>query len=375
MGNSEAILVTGADGYLGSTLARLLLQNSPETALVLWVRSGDRAEFQIKVEKLKAVLNCGASDQARVSFATGDLTSEACFDAVDSGTISSIVHSAAVTRFNVDAETAQSVNVMGTKRVVEFAKKCRRLEQLCQVSSVYASGMSAGVVLEDLVDDTSGFANHYEESKHAAERAVIDGGSQLPWTIVRVATIFADDPSGAVTQYNAVHNTLKLLYYGLISVVPGNADTPLYLITGDFAAGAVASVLKHGSKQNIYHACYRRQECTTLGRFVDLAFETFATDPGFKKRRILKPLFTDLEAFNVLSEAVTTGFSDGITKQAISSVAPFARQLFIDKDVKNDKLRQLMDHYAVPDADELVRRTCKFLCQSKWGRSEVGVTH
>jgi thioester reductase-like protein len=375
MGSSDAILVTGADGYLGSTLARLLLQHSPEAGLILWIRSGDQSEFESKVERLKAVLECGVSNQKRISFATGDLTSEACFDAVDPGTISNIVHSAAVTRFNVDAQTAQSVNVMGTKRVVEFAKKCRKLEQLCQVSSVYASGMAAGVVSEDVVSDTCGFANHYEQSKYSAEKAIIDDGSGLPWTVVRVATIFADDSSGTVTQYNAVHNTLKLLYYGLISVVPGNADTPLYLITGDFAARAVASVLKHGSKQNIYHACYSREECTTLGNFVDLAFETFETDPGFKKRRILKPLFTDLEAFNVLSEAVTTGFSDGITKQAISSVSPFARQLFIDKDVKNDKLRQIMGNYVVPNADELVRRTCKFLCQSKWGRSEVGVTH
>jgi len=374
MSNTDAILVTGADGYLGSTLARLLLKQTSDSNLVLWVRSGDKAEFEDKIDKLKSVLNCGGEVEKRVSFATGDLTKETCFDSVDPGMVGSIVHSAAVTRFNVDAETAQSVNVVGTRRVLDFARRCRNLQKLCQVSSVYASGMKAGTVYEDIVSDGCGFANHYEHSKYAAEKTIIDGGGDLPWTIVRVATIFADDQSGVVSQFNAVHNTLKLLYYGLISVVPGNTDTPLYLITGGFAARAVASVLVQGNDQSIYHASYRREECTTLGKFVDVAFESFGSDPGFKKRRILKPLFTDLDAFNVLSEAVSTGFSDGITKQAISSVSPFARQLFIDKDVKNDKLRQLMaGEYVVPNAEDLVRRTCNHLCQTKWGRTEVGV--
>ena len=37
-----------------------------------------------------------------------------------------------------------------------------------------------------------------------------------------------------VTQHNAVHNTLQLLYYGFISTLPGSPATPVYLVTGDF---------------------------------------------------------------------------------------------------------------------------------------------
>jgi len=372
MSASRAILITGADGYLGSMVARVLLDRSDDQ-LILWVRSSGTAEFERKTETLKANLKLRPDEEKRLCFKTGDLTSEGCFDAIDAGTVGSIVHSAAVTRFNVDAETAQSVNVQGTRRVIDFAKKCRGLARLCQVSSVYASGMRAGLVAEQPASEEYGFANHYEQSKWAAEQAIVHGGTDLPWSIVRVATIFADDASGHVTQHNAVHNTLKLLYYGLMSVVPGDTATPLYLITGDFAARAVAAVLNHrGDDGTVYHACYRRAECSTLGRFVDLAFETFEQDPGFKKRRILKPLYSDLQSFNVLSDAVT-GFTDGITKQAVSSVSPFARQLFIDKDVENGNLRRVLADYEVPDAEQLVRLTCSYLCQTKWGRTEVAV--
>ena len=43
--------------------------------------------------------------------------------------------------------------------------------------------------------------------------------------------MIADDASGAVTQQNAFHNTLKLFYYGLLALMPGACDTPLYFIT------------------------------------------------------------------------------------------------------------------------------------------------
>ncbi len=366
----RATLITGSDGYLGSRVTKALLE-STDAQLFLWLRASSSSEFEQKKNSMTDILDLRSKDLRRVEFYSGNLTEDGCFATIDPTVVSNIIHLAAVTRFNVDEETARSVNLEGTSRVIEFARNCRNLERLCHVSTVYASGKRSGVIDEEPVTGSDGFANHYERSKWAAEAELIDKCVGIPWSIVRVATVLADDVTGHVSQHNAVHNTLKLLYYGLLSVIPGDASTPLYLVTGEFAADAVIAVLRSGEDSGVYNAAYKRSQCITLGDFVDTAFATFETDSSFKKRRILKPLYADVRSFSMLSEAVT-GFGDGIMKQAVSSVSPFAEQLFIDKDVKNDRLLKILPHYSPPDARDLVAKTCQYLIQTKWGRaSEV----
>src|SRR5207302_120243 len=107
---------------------------------------------------------------ARVAYAFGELAADAPFASIDPTSLSGIVHSAAVTRFNVDADTAQRVNIDGAEKVFRFAERCPSLEQLTYVSTVYASGLRAGVIAEEPLDQASGFANHYERSKFESEQ-------------------------------------------------------------------------------------------------------------------------------------------------------------------------------------------------------------
>ena len=45
------VFITGADGYLGSRLARYFI-NKPEYILHLWVRAEDKKEFESKKNRL-----------------------------------------------------------------------------------------------------------------------------------------------------------------------------------------------------------------------------------------------------------------------------------------------------------------------------------
>src|SRR5579871_3951104 len=99
---SKATLITGADGYIGMRVARRLMATGGEP-LMLWVRSADRREFDAKVETMKGAL---APMNGTVSFHTGDLAKDDCFASLDRCALAKIVHCAAVTRFNVDAQTA-----------------------------------------------------------------------------------------------------------------------------------------------------------------------------------------------------------------------------------------------------------------------------
>lgn len=330
---TKSILITGANGYLGSRLA-----DSYQDTAIRWQRN------------------------------MGDLQDEKPFAALDPSNIDIIVHSAAVTRFNVEKDLAQSINVEGTRKLIAFAKQCPRLKQFVLVSSIYASGLQAGKIGEDPLEAASSFANHYEESKWQCEQDV--RSSTLPWRIARVATVVSDTVQGHVSQFNAVHNTLKLFYYGMLSLIPGFKDSLLYFTTGNFVNTAIRAIIDHGRDEGIYHVSPGIRGAVALGDLVESSYHSFHQDEGFRRRRVLRPLYCDIDSFLSLSDTMIS-FGQGVMSQASASIAPFAKQLFVRKEVCTDRLQSLMPEYEHPDMNEVLPRICASLIKQKWGREQV----
>ena len=305
--------------------------------------------------------------------AVGDLADADPFAAVadeQREAITHIVHSGAITRFDVDRDTARAVNVEGTEKVLAFARACPRLVSFGLVSTLYSTGLRAGPVEERLYDDDAGFANDYEWSKWEAEQLVA-AADDLPWRILRVATVIADDDSGHVTQHNAFHETLKLWFHGLLPLVPGDGATPLYLVTGDFVTSAIVALMGLDTAAGVYHVAHDAERSLTLAQALDVVSESFEGVETFRRRRVLRPLLGDRETFDLLASGVDA-FGGGLVRQSLQSVVPFARQLFVAKQVDNARLRQALgDAYQAPDAAGLVRRTCESLVANKWGRHAV----
>jgi thioester reductase-like protein len=360
--SEQSVFITGADGYLGGRVARRYLE-STDLRVRLWVRAGDPAEFESKRAALGERLRPPAH---RVSYHWGDLHWEHPFESLEQRGISHLVHCAAITRFNVDEHSARRINVDGTARVLEFADRCPDLRSVGLVSTVYSSGLKAGAIDEVRFGDT-GFANHYERSKWSAEEVLFSRFDHLPWRVFRVATIVADDQDGQVSQYNAVHNTLKLFYYGLLSFVPGLPATPIYFVTGSQVSEALFTLMSGGAPRSIYHVAHTRAESLTLEELIEVAFQRFSEEKSFRKRRVLKPLFSDAESFDLLVEGVRS-FGGGVINQALSSVAPFAKQLFIAKDVRNGRLASSLDGFPAPDPHRMLENTCRELVRTGWGR-------
>ena len=359
---AESILITGADGYLGVRLARRLLEDT-DARLVLWIRAGDPE----KVARLSASLG---PNMARVAIQAGDLADGEPFARIDPRGLRAIVHTAAVIRFNVEREIAEGVNVGGARKAMQLAARCPDLESFLLVSSLYACGLRSGTIDEVRFDDSAGFSNHYEWSKWATEELLHGPAAEfggLPWRIARVATVIADDESGSVGQQNSIHNTLKLLYYGLLSILPGDPAVTPYFVTGEFATEALARVLSASPTRTVHHVAHAKQESATLGELLGIAYEVFERDPAFRARRILKPLYCDAEAFDLLVEGIADS-GGPIVRQALASVAPFARQLFLDKQVRNDRLARTMAPYRAPDPRRLIRSTCQRLVETRWGK-------
>lgn len=361
---NAAILVTGADGYIGRLVCDRLLANT-EAPLHCWIRSNSAEEFAQKQAKWQERF---AAHADRITLHTGNLTDDKPFASIDTSCIGRIIHTAAVTAFNVREDVANQVNRDGTAKMLAFARQCTRLERYCQVSTVYAAGLAAGAVHEESLPKSGPFANHYERSKCEAEAILLEQYNDLPWHIYRVATVISHNDDGDVEQYNVFHNTMRLLFYGLISMLPGLETTPIYLVTGEFVADAIAALaMQDCSQQQIFHVCHRREESIRLARLIELCMEAFREDEAFRKRRILEPLFTDFESFEMLADGLS-GLSGQVVSQAVESIRPFAPQMFIDKAFDNDRLLTALPHLHAPDAEALVRNTVRYLVRSKWGR-------
>ena len=364
--NAARILITGANGYLGTRIARRLLDQT-EAKLLLWIHAADEKALAEKRVRLESGL-AGPSERVRVF--GGDLCAETPFASLDGENVTHVVHSAAVTRFNVEQELARAVNREGTRKLLEFARRCAKLEGFDFLSTVYSSGLRTGRIPEEPASDACGFANHYESSKWEAEGLVRER-CPVPWRIVRVCTIIADDDTGAVAQQNAFHNTLKLLYYGLLSLVPGDPGTPLYFVTAEYVAGAMLRLLERRPERAVYHASPDVAGAIGLGELIELAFERFNQAEDFRRRRVLAPLFTDLEAFELLASGVGSGIGGSIVGEAVSSVAPFARQMFVSKEIENARFLEASGSPPPGDSHALIRAVCENLVSTRWGRKAV----
>lgn len=364
----KTILITGGNGHIASRLAKQYLKES-DARLMLWLHADGIDEFEHKRSALDAQL---LPAPGRVEYYPGNLASEKPFADIDPARISHVVHAAAVTRFNVERTLAQKVNIEGSEKLFQLCQRCPQLERLMLLSTVYASGLRAGPVDEIALDEQHGFANYYESSKWSAENLLLTRYRSLPWQIARVSTVIADDVDGVVGQYNAVHNTLKLLFYGLLPIIPGKRETPLYFVTSRFVTDALFAMLKNAPPQAICHVTHARDEVLSLGELMDLSFNAFGKDADFSKRRVIPPLYTDQGSFERLADSVQ-GFGGAVMKQSVASVTPFSKQLFVHKDMRNGNLRSYVDGYHAPNQRQLVEKICAHLVKTRWGREALAV--
>ena len=181
--------------------------------------------------------------------------------------------------------------------------------------------------------------------------------------------MIADDDAGTVVQHNVFHNTLRLLYYGMLSVLPGDGGVPVYLVTADFVTRALHTLLDPAVPAGIYHVCHEPERTASLAELLDVAYAVFDAQPAFQRRRVPRPLLCDVDAFFDLVDGVK-GLGGSPMHEAVGSVAPFARQLYVHKLVSNDRLREVWPGYRAPDPGDLVERTCGHLVTTRWGRSE-----
>jgi thioester reductase-like protein len=259
-----AVLLTGATGFVGrEILSRFLERDDRHVFALVRADNDDDAAARLPAhERLTAV----AGDIEQPSLGLDDRASERLRREV-----TTVLHCAASVSFDMPLEESRSVNVEGTRRVLEFARSCTRLERFSYVSTAYVAGEPGRLFREDELAVGQRFRNPYERSKFEAELALRTEGADLPLQILRPSIVVGDSSSGRTSSFNVLYGPLKAFARGAVPAIPARRDAPVDIVPVDYVADRVHELATHGPNGTFHLVAGRN--ATTVGRLLEMSSE------------------------------------------------------------------------------------------------------
>jgi thioester reductase-like protein len=275
-----AVLLTGATGFVGKEILDRFLDRGRQVFALVRAEDDDAAKARLAPH---ANLTALAGDIEKPGLGLGSPPED----------VSTIVHCAASVSFDLSLADSRRVNVDGTRHVLDFAKRCDRLERLSYVSTAYVAGEPRRLFGEHELDVGQRFRNPYERSKFEAERMLRERADGLPLQVLRPSIVVGDSRTGRTSSFNVLYGPLKALARGAIPAIPGRRGSPVDVVPVDYVADRTVDLAEHGS-DGTYHLVAGRN-ATTVGRLLDLASAQLgrrapAVLPPTAYRRLLHPL-------------------------------------------------------------------------------------
>ena len=245
------ILLTGATGFLGTTLANQLIRDL-QTQVFALVRAADHQEAELRLKKeWWDYPTLHASIGRQVKAFAGDVTqpnlglSESDYQTLRHQ-LTHIIHSAADVRLFQPLESLRRINVEGTRNVISLAQAVHEdhgLVRLGHISTAYVAGARSGVISEDEATNAYGFSSPYEQSKYEAEQLVRQSMDNLPVSIFRPGMIVGDSHDGRIKTFNTLYYPLRLYMTGKAAMAPARPDMRINLVPVDYVAGAICTLI------------------------------------------------------------------------------------------------------------------------------------
>ncbi len=278
----DGVLLTGATGFVGMELLARYLQHSDRRVHVLVRGPSDRAVAARVQRTLLCLFGFGHPYARRVLAVRGDITQpdlglRAQPDAL-AEQVSEVVHGAATVAFDLDLECSRQINVEGTRRVLEFAERCRArggLRRMSYISTAYVAGEHVGCFSEDELDVGQRFRNSYEQSKFEAEGVVARWRERLPMTVMRPSIIVGARDSGWTASFNVLYWPLRAFARGTYRAVPATRDAPVDVVPIDYVADAIFALSQMAEAEGATFHLTAGRHASSVGELVALASEFF----------------------------------------------------------------------------------------------------
>ncbi len=183
------IVVTGANGFVGSFLVNMLEEKG--FGMKALVRTGSNANL---ITDKSVIENIDYQDleQLESIISNADI----------------LIHCAALTKARTEAEYAK-VNVGLTKTLVELANKSEKKVQFIQLSTQAAAGMAPKGSLKKESDSCSPLT-YYGKTKLQAEE-FIQAHCKKPWTIIRPVSVYGPGDKDFLEYFKMVKSHLGLV--------------------------------------------------------------------------------------------------------------------------------------------------------------------
>jgi thioester reductase-like protein len=299
---SGGVLLTGATGFVGMELLTRYLERTDRRIYAL-VRGANDREVAARVERtLRSLFGADHPYGSRVVAVRGDITRaglglrgkrERLAEQV-----SEIVHGAASVSFELGLERLRTINVEGTRRVLELAEHCHArggLRRLSYISTAYVAGEHSGRFNEDDLDVGQSFRNAYEQSKFEAERLVACSRAQYPITVLRPSIIVGERDSGWTASFNVLYWPLRAFARGAYVALPARRDAPVDVVPVDYVADAIFALSQAPEAEGGTYHLTAGAGATSVGELIELATARFGRPqprliaPGLY-RRVVHPL-------------------------------------------------------------------------------------
>ncbi|MEW6730964.1 MAG: SDR family oxidoreductase [Acidobacteriota bacterium] len=281
--NADAILLTGASGFLAGELIKPLLNLYTESTLYLLLRADSADQLAKRRDFIIERCSIDSVSAQRIIAIAGNIEQTDLGLATDydkwAATINEIYHSAATTRFDLNLVQARESNLNGTKNILQFARRAQdlgRFTRLHHVSTAYVSGNRTGVIKEDELNCGQDFFNTYEQSKFETEIMLAEARTQLPITIYRPSIIVGDSRTGRTAHFHVIYEPMKWVYQGQLSFLPCRPEVKLDIVPVDYVCTAMIAIGRQDdSVGNTYHITSGPDRSVDLSEMVELCVKAF----------------------------------------------------------------------------------------------------
>jgi long-chain acyl-CoA synthetase len=279
---TDGVLLTGATGFVGMEVLARYLEHTDRRVYAL-VRGKDDGTVAARMEHtLRSLFGADHPYAGRVVAVRGDIKHPGL--GLRSGgdalaeRVSEIVHSAASVSFELALEPSRTINVDGTRRMLEFAARCQArngLRRFSHVSTAYVAGEHTGCFSEDELDVGQSFRNAYEQSKFEAERLVVRASGRIPTTVLRPSIVVGESDSGWTASFNVLYWPLRAFAHGAYVALPARRDAPVDVVPVDYVADAIFALSQAPEAAGATYHLTAGSRASSVGELVDLATARF----------------------------------------------------------------------------------------------------
>ena len=279
---TDSVFLTGATGFVGMELLARYLERTDRRVYAL-VRAADDREAAARMERtLLSLFGPEHRYAQRVVAVRGDITRPGLgiWGGVDriAERVGEIVHGAASVSFEMQLQAARTINVDGTRRMLEFAERCHArggLRRFSYISTAYVAGERAGCFSEDDLDVGQSFRNTYEQSKFEAECLVARSRGQLPITVLRPSIVVGERDSGWTASFNVLYWPLRAFARGSYAALPARRDAPVDVVPVDYVADATFVLTQAPEAEGATFHLTAGAHTSSVGELVELATKFF----------------------------------------------------------------------------------------------------